>query len=673
METKPRKKHRGFVMTGGGAKGLYEAGVIHAFHLTGMEFDIITGSSIGAMNSVFFAEYLFCKRQLPEEVLRDPLATIEQMDGLVKAFQHAWLTMPDKQIIDDGPESALARLKDDLEHFNLTMSQLTSILWWLTDPDKKALPPPRVWPHLLHLGSELVERLGTAEVLRLLKHHRKDWLREALRAYFARFGLETSLVPDKEEYKIKDVFTSETSPLRAEHLSADPGFVDEKDTPLYRLVDPARTLRDYAEEGIHVRLTRANFRTGRLEISSYVTLQEFAAFLNKHAWRIDAFGPEKIPLGSFRLKVPGNPLALNAAICSGRFPGVFRPYRLEDIYPESDDDNRMLYRFTGGWLADPEVEAALGPLLTREAKRKWENWKKSGSMRAFFPRAMDSYVDGGAIDNTPYTAAVDFVRDALQVSGGATRDEMLELFIVYLSTEPNVGYDEQSDPLIYEVVGRTLGLVNAASEKGSANTFETINSFGKRAEQIAGALDLVLESYKETLQDLEEGKRSQVEANVLARAQERWKRDFSHETPDGILDKISKWTEESWTNRLPLQVETVKIYPEAMPLNTLQFTARLGYKKENAVQMLAMGCASTLDSLRARLEDRAKSEGWEALDAHDQRALWLARKWTGTSWQAPASSGAQEAARTVWQCQRTACALHARVCPHGASAAFSTQ
>ena len=63
-----KEKKRGFVMTGGGAKGLYEAGVIHAFHITGMEFDILTGSSIGAMNSIFFAEYLYQKRQLPETV-----------------------------------------------------------------------------------------------------------------------------------------------------------------------------------------------------------------------------------------------------------------------------------------------------------------------------------------------------------------------------------------------------------------------------------------------------------------------------------------------------------------------------------------------------------------------------------------------------------------------------
>ena len=48
MSTTGKIKKRGFVMTGG-AKGLYEAGVIHAFHITGMEFDVITGLSIGAI------------------------------------------------------------------------------------------------------------------------------------------------------------------------------------------------------------------------------------------------------------------------------------------------------------------------------------------------------------------------------------------------------------------------------------------------------------------------------------------------------------------------------------------------------------------------------------------------------------------------------------------------
>ena len=98
-------------------------------------------------------------------------------------------------------------LKDDLLRFNLTLPQLTNLLWWWTDPDRNALPPPKLWPDFLRLISELAERLGTAEILRILKHHRHDFLREALRTYFARFSLEHSLVPDNEDYKIKEVFT----------------------------------------------------------------------------------------------------------------------------------------------------------------------------------------------------------------------------------------------------------------------------------------------------------------------------------------------------------------------------------------------------------------------------------------------------------------------------------
>jgi len=672
MEKKVKTKRRGFVMTGGGAKGLYEAGVIHAFHLLGMEFDVITGSSIGAMNSVFFAEYLFHKRQLPWDVQGEPLKAIEAMDGIVKSFHHAWLTMPDKQIINDRAEGPLGLLKDDLLRFNLSLPQVTRLLWWWTDSDRHVLPPPKLWPDFLRLVSELAERLGAAEILRILKHHRHELLREVLRTYLARFDLEHSMVPEGEDYKVKEVFTSQISPLRAEHLSGNLNSVNGEGTQLYRLVDPDRTLRDYADAGINVRLTRANYRTGRLEISSYVTPKEFAAFLDKHAWRIEKFGPEKLPLGSFRLKVPGNPLALNAAICSGRFPGVFRPYRLEDIYPTSDEDNKFLYSLLGGWLADANVEAKLKPIFKSlkpgegYEEQDWSRWKQSTNMRRFFPQPNDIYVDGGAIDNTPYTAAVDFVRDSLQLNDGSVRDEMLELYVVYLEPEPKVEFEEETDPFIFEVVSRTLALVNAAAEKGRANVFDTINTFGMRAEQIAQVLDLVMDSYQETMRELDEDKRGQVEENILKKAQALWKRDFSDESPKGILKKISNWADEKFVSRLPLQVETVKIHPQEMPLNTLQFTERLGYKKENAIQMLAMGCYNTLDSLRAHLEARVKDHGWESLDEHDRRALILARKWTGDLWHA--TSEVPDPTGSAWRCQWTTCAFHAHICPHGAMA-----
>lgn len=670
MEKIAKKKRRGFVMTGGGAKGLYEAGVIHAFHLMGMEFDVITGSSIGAMNSIFYAEYLFCKRQLRNDVLQDPLLTIEHMDEVVKAFHHAWLTMPDKQLINDSAEGPLGQLKDDLRRFRLTLPQLTRILWWWTDPARGIAPPAGLWLDFLRLGLGLIGRLGLFEVLRIFLVHQKEWKREALRAYLARFSLERSLVPDGEDSKIKDIFTEPISPLSPEHLSGSVTAPDAPGTHRHRLVDPNRTLRDYAQNDIHVRLTRANYRTGRLEISSYVTEKEFAMFLDRQAWRISAFGPEKIPLGSFRLKVPGNPLALNAALCSGRFPGVFLPYRLKDIYAKSDSENTLLYRLLDGWLSNPQVASELQPIvadlnpdpLIRD--KKWKDWQESNSIRTFFPQSTDTYVDGGAIDNTPYTAAVDYVRDSLMLTGGSTQDESLDLYVIYLETEPKVEYAEVTDPYIFEVVNRTLALVNAANEKSRGTTFDTLNSFGKRAEQIAKVLSVVLDSYKETLKDMEPAQRRQAEEKILKQVQGIWKKEFSSKTPDGVLDTISAWTDKTLISRLPLQVETVKIYPQAMPLNTLQFTERLGYKKENAVQMLAMGCYSTLDGLRTRLE----ACDWEKLDGHDQRALTLVRRWTGNLWQAPAQPEASNQTLPIWQCQRIACTFHATACLHGAKA-----
>jgi predicted acylesterase/phospholipase RssA len=677
METELKKKHRGFVMTGGGAKGLYEAGVIHAFHLTGMEFDVITGSSIGAMNSLFYAEYLFHKSQLQQAVREDPLLAIEEMDGIVKAFHHAWLMMPDKNLIDDSDESPLGRLKNDLLHFNVSLPQLTRLLWWYTDPKRGSSRPP-LWllPSLFRLGIDLWERVGLAELWQIIrekdKDRRSELVHEALRKYLARLSMERSLIRDGEDNKIKEIFTEPISPLRPAYVTGAFPAREEPGTPLHRLVDPNRTLRDYARQGIHVRLTRANFRTGRLEISSYVTEEEFAGFLDKHAWRIKEFGPERIPLGSFRLKVPGNPVAINAALCSGRFPGVFLPYRLKDIYPESDPENELLYRLLEGWLGDARASDEIRPLITSlgndtaAQETKWNDWKESTRIRSFFPQTHDVYVDGGAIDNTPYTAAVDFVRDSLQLRGGSPRDEALDLYVIYLETEPKVEYHEKPDPDIITVVQRTLALVNAANEKSRGNTFDTLNSFGKRAENIAQVLELVLDSYRETLKDLDPAKRSEVEGNLLKQAQEfsLSKEAFSGETQDGILDKLDQWTEKTFLSRLPLQVETIKIYPQNMPLTTLQFTERLGYKKENAIQMLAMGCYSTLDSLRTRLEKK----GWESLDGHDRRALELARKWTGDLWQPPPGPEAADQTRPVWQCQRTACAFYETACPHGAEA-----
>jgi hypothetical protein len=100
-----------------------------------------------------------------------------------------------------------------------------------------------------------------------------------------------------------------------------------------------------------------------------------------------------------------------------------------------------------------------------------------------------------------------------------------------------------------------------------------------------------------------------------------------------------------------------------MPLDTLQFTERLGYKQENALKMLTLGCYSTLDAVRTRLE----AAPWDSLDDHDRQALTLARNWTGDDWQ-PAAAAAPGQERPIWRCQREACAFFSTACPHGARA-----
>ncbi len=191
MITKNKIKKRGFVMTGGGAKGLYEAGVIHAFHITGMEFDVITGSSIGAMNSVFFAEYLYRKKDLPADVRTDPEKAVEAMDRMVRQFHHAWLMLPEIKIIDDSESGPLGMLKNDLLKFNLSIPELTTLGWWWTDPQRILAISGRVLDAVLKLVKEVAESLGGAvEMLRIITMHRKEIKREAFRTYLARFEMD---------------------------------------------------------------------------------------------------------------------------------------------------------------------------------------------------------------------------------------------------------------------------------------------------------------------------------------------------------------------------------------------------------------------------------------------------------------------------------------------------
>ena len=160
--TETKTKRRGFVMTGGGAKGLYEAGVINAFHLTGMEFDVITGSSIGAMNSIFFAEYLLNKKILAEKIPDDdpgkPLKLIEQMEESIRRYHHTWLQMPTERIIDDSKDGAIHKLVNQVGDLRINLSDLVTLGWWMTDPKLSELPKTDTGTSFLHTFNQTHHR-----------------------------------------------------------------------------------------------------------------------------------------------------------------------------------------------------------------------------------------------------------------------------------------------------------------------------------------------------------------------------------------------------------------------------------------------------------------------------------------------------------------------------------
>jgi hypothetical protein len=279
-------------------------------------------------------------------------------------------------------------------------------------------------------------------------------------------------------------------------------------------------------------------------------------------------------------------------------------------------------------------------------------------MRDFFPTLGDAYVDGGAIDNTPSNSAIDATREWAESAAKSKRNVALDLYVVFLEPEPLVRSVDVEDPALHQVVQRTLEIQGVAKQSADAVVVDTINTFGKRGERLGDTLLLVLDSYRETLRSLDQDERDAILDRLLESARERALRGYLGTDGQGILERMEAWAQGLVDNRLPLQVDVVRIYPEEMPLGTLQFTERLGYRQENGIAMLTMGCHNTLWALRAHLE------GQSQLDDQDRQVLALARKWMGIeTW--PGEKSGQEKLRSTWRCRRSACVFHPTHCSHG--------
>lgn len=188
-------------------------------------------------------------------------------------------------------------------------------------------------------------------------------------------------------------------------------------------------------------------------------------------------------------------------------------------------------------------------------------------------------------------------------------------------------------------------------------TVKTINYFGKQGAELGQALLALLEGLDS------EGDKQQLEGLEEAFEQAARDRDLSGflgKSSDGILERLEKWSRVKIERRLPLQVNQIVIHPEQMPMSTLQFTERLGYRKQNAIDMLTMGCYETLWTLLSNLD-----EGSAHFDDKDRVALDLVRKWTGVE-EMPKDTLARNDLQKKWQCRRTSCVYHAKHCHHGA-------
>jgi hypothetical protein len=579
-------------------------------------------------------------------------------------------------IIDDSAGGPLGRLKDDLLELDVSVPSLVRILWWYTDPTDDLIPDASVLADITNLINELPERLaGGSGVLEIWKRWREDKLNPfdaAVRTYLNRFGMEHSLVPDDKADNLRDFFTQSITPLRPEHL--DDSAAHTPGVAEVPLIPAARTLRDFKESGIEVRLTRTNFRTGRLEVSAYNSPAQFGAFLKKHWFRFDNEEGLLPSLGNARLQTVGNPNAIYAALASGRFPGVFSPIPVNMIYgfEASDDlDNRLFAGLLADWLNDEAICDALTARDEADAAARpitpglLQKWRESEVLSRLFPKAEDHYVDGGAIDNTPANSAIDAIKDWMDEESVGYRDYQLDLYTIFLHPPPEPGeLVSEMKPSSIETVRRTMEIRTAAVLDSDAAHVRFVNRLGQMGEDAGETIIELATALENILGDLEENAALSLSAEQRAALRAVVATRLSDALPgpaqldvEERLAELKDAQQDAIDRKLPLPVNPIEIHPEEMPMRTLQFTERLGYKPDNAIRMMASGCYSTLWSLFVHLSEK------EDRDEADESVLRRARQWMGLNGEETPS---QSKLRKSWRCQRESCVFHARHCRHGA-------
>jgi len=429
-----REFKRALVLSGGGAKGVFEAGVLQACHLTGLTFDIITGSSIGAINAVLFAEYLRRRAHNLDDAVR-----------YFNRFLSIWEDLDAANLVDFD---LLEPLVKDLAKIEIGLDDLLHIWWGLTGES--------LWDkidggwHVFWALAELddVLPLSLRDIRELYKAWRdeehqppvQERLREAIRRFLAKHHVERGLF---DNASLRQVMTTPYDESGVPPLAPDQG------------------LSSFRAAGVDVRLTRTNVRSGRLELSVYRTLPEVLRQI------------EEEPDGAAEAIV-GDPNAVAAALASAACPVAFVPRSLAEIYPPGPYENLALRAILSG----PEAAARFGLTPAQHSL-----------LAAAYPRADDLYMDGGTTDNHPLSPAIDAIKEMARRARSARQAHDLyrqthDIFVVFLGPAPKItelppGQAQQM--LAYEYGLRAWELTQNTRMLDDARSAERITGLMERA------------------------------------------------------------------------------------------------------------------------------------------------------------------------------------------------
>jgi predicted acylesterase/phospholipase RssA len=383
----PRTAKRALVLSGGGAKGAFEVGVLAACHHVGLEFDVLTGSSIGAINAVLFAEILRRRR------------AGQDADGLFNYFLEMWENLDAANLVDFDQLEPLVR---DLSKVQVALDDLLHIWWGLTD-DSLWERVRGAW-HVFWALNELDNILPMS--LRDFQRLYSQWQEGANRALVEE-QLRTAVRQFLEKHNATRSLLSISALRNALCLPYD----DSQGPPLAA----DQGLSSFYARGIDVRLTRTNVRSGQLELSAYCPPSHLQPYL--------ASSP-----GGGHIPIVGDPNASAAALASAAFPVAFEPVPLGEIYPPGSPENDALYAI----LAGSDAAAEIG--LTAEDR---------ALLSPSYPLPDDLYLDGGTLDNRPLSAAIAAIKDAARLARTAREAREIygqthDVFVVFLGTEPRI-------------------------------------------------------------------------------------------------------------------------------------------------------------------------------------------------------------------------------------------